>query len=182
MKTRDEQVTADDGVNAARTFFMHNRCKFQEIDAQNDFGKDVYVDVATNGVVSYLCVALQIKSGVSYRTAKGDYFIPVGDHAESWRLHTIPVFGVVYDPDDTLMRWVDITGYLRAHPHQDGGNIPVSRDSVLTIAGLAGEFREVIIPYVGRFGTIALNLLLAGGKSMDFTMPGLSVGSMQSTC
>ena len=167
MRTRGEQVTADDGVNAARTFFMHNRCKFQEIDSRNDFGKDVYVDVATNGVVSYLCIALQVKSGVSYRTAKGDYFIPVGNHAESWRLHTIPVFGVVYDPDDTQMRWVDITGYLRAHPRQDGGTIPVSRDSILTVTSLAGEFKDAIIPYVGRFGTIALNLLMAGDLQID---------------
>ena len=167
MRTTDEQVTADDGVNAARTFFMHNRCKFQEVDLRNDIGKDVYVDVATNGVVSYLCVALQIKSGVSYRTAKGDYFIPVGSHAESWRLHTIPVFGIVYDPEDTLMRWVDITGYLRAHPRQESGTIPVSCDSVLTVTSLAAEFRDAIIPYVGQFGTIALNLLLAGDLQMD---------------
>lgn len=146
---------------------MHNRCKFQEIDLRNDFGKDVYVDVATNGVVSYLCVALQIKSGTSYRTAKGEYFIPVGKHAESWRLHTIPVFGIVYDPDDTLMRWVDITGYLRAHPRQEGGNIPVSRDTVLTVASLAGEFRDALVSYVGQFGSIALNLLLAGDLQMD---------------
>jgi hypothetical protein len=166
VRTTDEQVTADDGVNAARTFFMHNLCKFQEVDLRNDIGKDVYVDIATNGVVSYLCVALQIKSGVSYRTAKGDYFIPVGSHAESWRLHTIPVFGIVYDPDDTLMRWVDITGYLRAHPRQEGGTIPVSCDSVLTVTSLAGEFRNAIIPYVGQFGTIALNLLLAGDLQM----------------
>ncbi len=166
-RTSDEQVTADDGVNAARTFFMHNRCKFQEIDSRNDFGKDVYVDVATDGVVDYLCVALQIKSGTSYRTVRGEYFIPVRKHAESWRLSTIPVFGIVYDPDDMLMRWVDITGYLRSNLRQDGGNIPVSRDSVLSVATLAGAFRDAVVPYVGRFGMIALNLLMAGDLQMD---------------
>ncbi len=160
-------MTSDDGVNAARTFFGHNRCKFQEVDLRSDIGKDVYVDVATNGVVSYLCVALQIKSGTSYRTAKGDYFIPVANHAESWRLSTIPVFGIVYDPDDALMRWVDITAYLRAHPRQVGGSIPVSRDAVLTVASLAGEFTDALVPYVGKFGTIALNLLTGGDLQMD---------------
>ena len=166
VRTKDEQVTSDDGVNAARTFFMHNRCKFQEVDLRNDIGKDVYLDVATNGVVSYLCVALQIKSGRSYRTSKGEYFIPVGKHAESWRLHTIPVFGIVYDPDDALMRWADLTGYLRAHPRQKSGRIPVSCKAILTVASLAGEFTDALIPYVDRFGRIALNLLM-GRRSSD---------------
>lgn len=146
---------------------MHNRCRFQEIDARNDFGKDAYVDVATNGVVSYLCVALQVKAGRSYRTASGDYFIPVANHAESWQLSTIPVFGIVYDPEDTQLRWVDITGYLRGHPRQDGGNVPVSRHSVLTAASLAGEFTDALVPYVARFGNIALNLLLASDLQID---------------
>jgi len=86
VRITDEQVTSEDGVNATRTFFMHNRCRFQEIDARNDFGKDAYVDIATNGIVSYLCVALQIKAGRSYCMASGDYFIPIASHAESWRL------------------------------------------------------------------------------------------------
>jgi hypothetical protein len=167
VRITDEQVTSEDGVNATRTFFMHNRCRFQEIDARNDFGKDAYVDIATNGIVSYLCVALQIKAGRSYCMASGDYFIPIASHAESWRLSTIPVFGIVYDPDDTLLRWVDITGYLRAHPRQDGGNIPVSRNSVLTVASLASEFADALVPYAGQFGNIALNLLLARDLQMD---------------
>ena len=167
MRITDEQVISEDGVNATRTFFMHNRCRFQEIDARNDFGKDAYVDVATNGIVGYLCVALQIKAGRSYRLASGDYFIPIASHSESWRLSTIPVFGIVYDPDDTLLRWVDITGYLRGHPRQDRGNIPVSRNSVLTDASLAAEFTDALVPYAGRFGNIALNLLLPVDLQMD---------------
>lgn len=176
MRTPDERVTSDDGVNAARTFFQHNRCVFQEVAQQNDFGKDAYVDIATNGAVSYLCAALQIKSGQSYKTATGDYRIPVASHAKSWRLSTIPVFGLVYDPEDTLIRWVDITGYLRAHPRQEGGNISVCRDSVLTVASLCGKFAATIAEYVGRFGTLALNLLLDGPLQADAVYDAWALG------
>jgi len=30
----------------ARLFFEHHACRFQEIDQQQDIGKDVYVDLA----------------------------------------------------------------------------------------------------------------------------------------
>ena len=60
-----------------------------------------------------MCVALQIKSGVSYRTGKGDYVVPVEHHADLWRRSTVPVFGMVYDPDDLQLRWVDLTGYQK---------------------------------------------------------------------
>jgi hypothetical protein len=43
-------------------------------------------------------------------TGEGDYFIPVDDHADDWRNSTVPVFGLVYDPDDHQIRWIDITG------------------------------------------------------------------------
>ncbi len=89
-------------MNAAQAFFERNGCVFQEVERQNDFGKDGYVDIGEDGVVTFLCAALQIKSGKSYRTANGDYSVPVNGHAETWRRSTIPVFGLVYDPDDGL--------------------------------------------------------------------------------
>jgi hypothetical protein len=50
--------------------------------------------------------------------------VPVENHSEIWRRSTVPVFGIVYDPDDSQIRWVDLTGYLRAHPEQSGGEHP----------------------------------------------------------
>ena len=77
MKNPPERITAREGINAAQAFFERPGCVFQEGAQQNDFGKDAYVDIGGNGSVSFLCVAIQVKAGVSYRTAKGDYFIPV---------------------------------------------------------------------------------------------------------
>ncbi len=167
MENSTRRITSLDGVNAARTFFEHHGCVFQEVAQQNDFGKDAYVDLNRARTITFFCAALQIKSGISYRMPNGDYFIPIANHAENWRHSTVPVFGLVYDPDDQLIRWVDLTGYLRNNPRQDSGNIPVCRNTVLTEASLQEDFAAAISEYVGRFGTIALNLLTKPSLQVD---------------
>jgi Domain of unknown function (DUF4365) len=153
------RVTSRDGVNTARLFFEHHRCRFQEVDQQQDIGKDAYVDLADKAGITPLCVALQIKSGVSYRTGNG-YAIPVEHHADLWRRSTVPVFGIVHDPDDALLRWVDLTGYLRAHPEQSGGSVPVVGRHTLDEMTLRGAFTNAVRAYAARGTTeLVLNLL-----------------------
>jgi hypothetical protein len=40
MKNISERVTGREGINAVKSFFERNRCVFQEVEQQNDFGKD----------------------------------------------------------------------------------------------------------------------------------------------
>jgi hypothetical protein len=168
MQNSAERITGKDGVNAVRTFFELHGCVFQEIAQQNDIGKDSYVDIGENGIVTNLCAALQIKSGTSYRTAKGEYFIPVQEHSDNWRRSTVPVFGLVYDPDDGLIRWVDITGYLRAHPEQSGGRVPVSPRHCLDVLSLGGAFKSAVQAYAASGpGGLTLNLLTPGRLQTD---------------
>jgi hypothetical protein len=160
VQSSSSRITSRDGVNTARLLFEHHACRFQEIDQQQDVGKDVYVDLGDNAGITPLCVALQIKSGVSYRTGKGDYMVPVEHHADLWRKSTVPVFGMVYDPDDSQFRWVDLTGYLRAHPDQEGGNVPVSGRQTLDELTLRGAFTNAVRAYGARGTTdLVLNLL-----------------------
>jgi hypothetical protein len=154
------RITGRDGVNLARLFFEHHNCRFQEIDQQQDIGKDAFVDLADSSGVTPLCVMLQIKAGAAYRTAKVDYVVPIRDHADLWRRSTVPVFGIVHDPDDGLLRWVDLTGYLRAHPDSTGGNVPVSRRHTLDELSLRGAFTNAVRAYDRRGTTdLVLNLL-----------------------
>jgi Domain of unknown function (DUF4365) len=160
MQIRSIRVTSRDGVNVARLFFEHQGCTFQEIGQQHDFGKDAYVDLADEAGITGLCVALQIKSGASYRNSKGNYVVPVDDHADIWRRSTVPVFGIVYDPDDSQLRWVDLTGYLRAHPEQTAGSIPVSGRHTLDQLSLRGSFANAVRAYIARGASdLTLNLL-----------------------
>jgi len=177
LKISDERITSRRGVNVAQAFFERNGCVFQEVAQQNDFGKDGYVDIGEEGVVTCLCAAVQVKSGTSYRTASGEYFIPVDDHAENWRRSTIPVFGLVYDPDDALLRWVDLTGYLRAHPEQRGGSVPVSDLEVLNDVSLRRKFKAALAVYAaGGLGTLAGNLLSDGPWQVDSVYDAWALG------
>jgi hypothetical protein len=160
MQSRSIRVTSRDGVNVARLFFEHHGCTFQEIGQQHDFGKDAYVDLADESGITPLCVALQIKSGASYRNSKGNYVVPVENHSEIWRRSTVPVFAIVYDPADSQIRWADLTGYLRAHPEQSGGSIPVSGRHTLDQQSLRGAFTNAARAYVARGADdLTLNLL-----------------------
>ncbi len=176
VKNPSERITAREGINAAQAFFERHRCIFQEVAQQNDFGKDAYVDIGDEGSVSFLCVALQVKAGVSYRTARGDYSIPLDEHANNWRFSTVPIFGVVYDPDDQLMRWIDITGHLRANPQKQIGSIPVGREAILTEENLRGAFTAALAEYAGRFGTIATKLLASGDVQTDAVYDAWALG------
>ena len=136
-----------------------------------------YVDIGQSGVVTFLCAARQVKSGTSYRTAKGDYFIPVEGHSATWRRSTIPVFGLVYDPDDGLIRWADLTAHLRAKPDQNSGNIPVSSGHVLNLDSLRGEFAASLRKYAdGGFGGITLRLLSAPPLQTDAVYDAWALG------
>lgn len=160
MQHSSSHITGRVGVRTAGLFFERHACRFQEIDQQQDIGKDAYVDLGDKAGITPLCVALQIKSGGKYRTRKGDYVVPVEHHADLWKRSTVPVFGIVYDPDDSELRWVDLTGYLRAHPDQEGGNVPVSGRQILDEVTLRGAFTNAVRSYVSRGTTdLVLNLL-----------------------
>jgi Domain of unknown function (DUF4365) len=83
VKTPTTRIVAREGINAAQAFFESAGCVFQEVAQQNDFGKDAYVDIGEDGIVTHLCVAIQIKSGEFFRSANGDYFVPIQNHASN---------------------------------------------------------------------------------------------------
>jgi hypothetical protein len=160
VKTPTTRTMAREGVNAAQTFFEREGCVFQCVDQGNDFGKDAYIDVVQGREVTHLCVAVQIKSGSSYRTPGGDYVVPVEGHASNWRRSTVPVFGIVYDPEDAGLRWGDLTGYLRANPQHEGGVVPIPRRATLTPSSLRGDFSATVSRYtMSNDGVPAVTLL-----------------------
>jgi hypothetical protein len=160
-----------------RAFFERHDCVFVEIPQQDDFGKDAYVDIGESGEFTHLCAALQIKSGESYRAADGNYFFPIDKHGDNWRRSTVPVFGLVYDPADRLTRWADLTAYLRAHPDQQTGRIPISYCAILTDTSLRSEFVPAVMGYAeGGGGTIALNLLSVGRLQLNAVFDAWALG------
>jgi hypothetical protein len=149
MKLRSNRVVERNAVNAARDFFETNGCIFQEVDTANDYGKDAYVDLADEGQVTGVCAAVQIKGGTSYKRKDG-YVIPVGEHLDVWRSSTLPIIGIVYDPEDKHLRWCNISRYLDGVGATAPSHIPIRADAILTPTILRLEVR----PSIDRFSRL----------------------------
>jgi hypothetical protein len=141
MKVRPNRQTERAALNATRTLFEACNCIFQEVDLGNDYGKDVYVDAVDGQSVTGLCIALQVKGGVSYRRP-GGYGIPLDDaHAKIWMHSSLPIAGVVYDPEDSQLRWCNISDFLHTTPLPLPSYIPVDASRLLTPATLESDFK-----------------------------------------
>ncbi|WP_296217659.1 DUF4365 domain-containing protein [Pseudomonas sp. UBA2684] len=116
-KRKRSQATSRDGVNFVQGLVERQNSTFQEIDLHNDLGNDAYVEFVVEENATGCCVALQIKSGASYRSLSGRYvFQSDSDHFEYWASHTLPVLAVIFDPERKKAVWVDITDHLRKKP------------------------------------------------------------------
>ena len=116
-------------------FFEQNHCVVQDVNTENDFGKDLYVDLTRDDLeskqhtITGVTAAIQVKSGASYRTATG-YRIPIDQHLRCWRDSTVPVLGVVVDSERDVMVWINLTEHLRTRT-DDLKHVPIDRSSVL---------------------------------------------------
>lgn len=116
-KRKRSQSTSREGINFVRRLVERKNSTFQEIDFHNDLGNDAYVEFVVAESATGCCVALQIKSGSSYRSDTGRYvFKSDRDHFEYWASHTLPVLAVIFDPERECAAWVDISEHLWANP------------------------------------------------------------------
>ena len=141
---RKNRIIEKEGVNATRSLFEGCGCVFQEVNLENDYGKDAYVDIGDEFATSSICAGIQIKSGSSFKHADG-YRIPLRESDfEYWSASTVPMFGIVFDPIDQQLRWVNITQYLDTFTGPRKSYIPVDAHSVLTRETIWGEFAESV--------------------------------------
>jgi hypothetical protein len=112
-------ATSREGINFVRSLVERNNSTFQEIDAHNDIGNDAYVEFVVEESATGCCVAVQIKSGSSYKV-EGNGFVFQADrnHFEYWATHSLPVFVVFFDPLTQSSAWMDLSDYLRRHPER----------------------------------------------------------------
>ena len=107
-------VTSRMAVSAFNAFCLEQGWVFTETPEQTDFGKDGYLDFAYQGHLTGQCIAVQIKGGHSYRSGDGFCISADRRHRTLWMNSSVPVFGVVWDPDGGLY-WADVTSTLRAN-------------------------------------------------------------------
>lgn len=132
MKVSQNRIKERSGVNALTTLLERSGLIVQEVSGGNDYGKDAYVDLSKDGEITGVCVALQIKSGASYRRAEG-YAVPVGNHERVWRDSTVPIAGIVHDERDDGLYWCDISSKLAESDSKTLKSIAVQRDDRLDV-------------------------------------------------
>lgn len=79
---------------------------------ENDFGNDAFVELVDEEDVKGITVALQIKSGKSFCTNKSCSIPASKKHFEYWRSHSLPVIGIVFDPDEDTAYWTNIKFHI----------------------------------------------------------------------
>jgi hypothetical protein len=137
------------GVNACRSLFERCGYIFQEVELGNDFGKDAYVDLVDGREVTGACIALQIKSGESFRRRDG-YSIPIGEHYSVWRQSSIPVAGIVYDPAEGRLYWCNISEHLESNAGEAPNAIPIGNDQFLDETTLETRFKREMVRWIDR--------------------------------
>lgn len=153
-KRKQTSATAREGINFLRSLVERHNCIFHEIRQEDDIGNDAYVEFVLNENATGCCIAVQVKSGRSYRRSEGRYVIPADQsHFTYWRSHALPVAGVVFDPTERRAFWVDITSFLDAHDTRAANGpfvIPVTENAELSDASFI-LFRDHFLKYQARF-------------------------------
>lgn len=81
----------------------------QRVDTENDVGRDAFVEMTDGTDVTGAVISIQVKSGNSFYH-QTQWVIPCsGADLTLWRDSTIPVFGIVHDPNDDALRWIDLS-------------------------------------------------------------------------
>ncbi|MBM7770761.1 hypothetical protein JOD54_000965 [Actinokineospora baliensis] len=142
------RVLEDRAINRVTALFQECGHVVQKIDGHNDFGEDLYVSFNEARRPTGYTIAVQVKGGVSYRSARG-YRVKVRQHGRSWREANAPVVCVVYDPGTDLLYWANASEQLRCVP--ESRSIEVGRADVLD-AGSVDAFVWRMCRFIGREG------------------------------
>ncbi|MFF0295480.1 DUF4365 domain-containing protein [Kitasatospora sp. NPDC004614] len=131
-KVRSTRVLERAGVNQFRSLMESAGHIVQEIDGGNDHGEDCYLSLTRGGERTGEIVAVQIKSGETYRRPVG-YGIRCDRHIRDWTLSRIPVIGVVYDPELQKLFWVNMSEFLldQVSLGRTPKSVPIGEDAIL---------------------------------------------------
>jgi Domain of unknown function (DUF4365) len=149
MKRKETSGTANAGIFHVGKIVSACNSIFQQVDQQNDIGIDGYIEFTIDESATGCCIAVQIKSGPSY-IKRGHFTLPANDaHFEYWRSHSLPVAGIVYDPEADEARWVDITGLLESNA-LESSTISVPDNNAFDTQTF-NSFRDHFLAYRSRY-------------------------------
>lgn len=108
MSHRKTALTGLAGLKVVELALVEALGWFPRVPLEPDYGIDLYVECAVNGIPDGRMIAMQIKSGTSYfaeATAEGVVFRSDRTHLDYWLAHALPVVIVLHNPDSRLTIW-----------------------------------------------------------------------------
>ncbi|MCA4757074.1 DUF4365 domain-containing protein [Mycolicibacterium fortuitum] len=110
------------GINAVRTLLERHNLVVDEVDGRSDYGRDLNVDVTRGAEITGGIIGVQVKGGRSFYR-KGRWIIPATPADwHYWRSSTVPIIGMVHDPDTSDIRWINLSQRARSKVHIDDGD------------------------------------------------------------
>lgn len=169
MSVTRSWIAGRDAVLAVSRFCLDQSWVFIEVPGQSDFGKDGYVDIVTSeGDVTGICFAVQIKGGRSFRRGHGYRIDATTANRQQWAASTLPVIGIVWDPDVSRLFWADLTRILN-----EGGieaDLTVPHGQGLTDEAGLRQFKK----YVGSVAHRHASILDLVSSDSDLQMAGVA--------
>ncbi len=154
-RVRPSRPVEKAALRAVTAIFEDANMIVQSIDGANDIGKDLYVDLTDGRRVTGATIAVQVKGGLSYR--RGDaYVIPFSvDDKELWATSSVPIYGIVFDPESGSLHWTNLTAFARGDTSPDSGAVRVLKRAILTPESLP-EFVREVSAYLQGIGSVSL--------------------------
>lgn len=113
------------GINAVRALLERHGLVVDEVDGRSDYGRDLNVDITRDSAITGGIIGVQVKGGRTF-FRRGQWVIPATkvDWAY-WRASTVPIIGMVHDPDSGIIRWINLTEAARSRVLTDPSGFKV---------------------------------------------------------
>ncbi len=156
--------TGDQGIAHIRSVVANTGLIYRAFE-NADLGVDAAIEFLNDArEPSGDLVLVQAKSGSSFVSDDKYYVRADRDHFETWSKYSIPVVGIVYNPEKTDARWVNISEHLRKHPDRVV-NGPYTIEAPKKQPFMVGTIQA----FIDKFRT------LRAGETIVATPPNLSI-------
>jgi hypothetical protein len=160
MMSGSPDLTSREAVQAVELAFVRELRWYPREPPAPDYGIDLYVEAAVDGVPNGRMLGVQVKGGASFfaETAGDEGVVFRGEerHLDYWLGHSLPVIVVLYEPANQTILWQVVTP-ATAESTGKGWKLMVPWANQLD-ASSAQALQELV---EGDNYTLALNALLA---------------------
>jgi hypothetical protein len=169
----------DEGTNAVERVLVGARTIAHRVPGGEDVGIDILAEpTESDGMVSGIFGGIQVKSGGSYVDGSTFRFVAERKHFAYWARCSLPAIGVVYDPAEGRMVWVDL--FAESTPERvRNGPYSLTVDYGEETRFDSDSFVRRVLPLWRTYAVQRLTcgqvrqLVAEGGTVGDLALPGL---------